>query len=213
MCLQLLGILLLLIARIFQAFYCDGWKSWTKNAQRGERVRKWRLRSSRPAKYPLQLNRTETLTRKLWPRRRATSTRLSPSGCPLGHDVCTGQGAMPAATASNKDASGDVAMGDVDGVVIEPPEDTDQETRDLWKQHSELEKKLHHVCGGMGAPAAKRRKIGEPEGSCQKRQPSCKHLRQKAAEGDGEILSSETEPKCSSNLFANITCWGVLAEK
>ena len=49
-----------------------------------------------------------------------------PSGCPLDND---------AAAASNRDASGDVAMGEVDGVVIE------------------------QVRGEMGAQAAKRRKV------------------------------------------------------
>ena len=48
-----------------------------------------------------------------------------PSGCPLDNDVCAGQGAVPAAAAGNKDASGDVAMDEVDGVVIELPEDAD----------------------------------------------------------------------------------------
>ena len=44
-----------------------------------------------------------------------------PSACPLDNDVRAVQGAVPAAAAaaSNKDASGDVAMGEVDGVVIE----------------------------------------------------------------------------------------------
>ena len=52
-----------------------------------------------------------------------------PSGCPLDNDVGAGQGAGPAAAAGIKDASGDVVMGEVNGVVIEPPEDGDQETK------------------------------------------------------------------------------------
>ena len=65
-----------------------------------------------------------------------------PSGCPLDND---------AAAASNRDASGDVAMGEVDGVVIELPDDTEQ--------HRELEKKMQQLRGEMGAQAAKRRKV------------------------------------------------------
>ena len=45
-----------------------------------------------------------------------------PSGCPLDNDVSAGQGAVLAAAACNNDASGDVAMVEVDGVVIELPE-------------------------------------------------------------------------------------------
>ena len=52
-----------------------------------------------------------------------------PNGCPLDNDVGTGQGAVPAAAASHKDACGDVVMCEVNGAVIEPPED--QETKDL----------------------------------------------------------------------------------
>ena len=48
-----------------------------------------------------------------------------------------GKARGPAAAAGNKDASGDVAMDEVDGVVIELPEDADQETKDLWQQHRE----------------------------------------------------------------------------
>ena len=44
-----------------------------------------------------------------------------PYGCHMDNDVCAGQGAVLAAAASIKDASGDVAMGDVDGVVNEVP--------------------------------------------------------------------------------------------
>ena len=80
-------------------------------------------------------------------------------GCPLDDDVCAGQCAGPAPAAGIKDAGGDVVMCDVNGAVIESPEDADQETKDLWKQHSELEKKLQHLRGEMGAQAAKRRKI------------------------------------------------------
>ena len=82
-----------------------------------------------------------------------------PSGCPLDNDVCAGQGAGPAAAAGNKDASGDVAMDEVDGVVIELPEDADQETKDLWQQHRELEKHVQQLRGEMGPQAAKRRKV------------------------------------------------------
>ena len=46
------------------------------------------------------------------------------------------------AAAGIKDSSGDVVMDEVNGVVIEPPEDADQETKDLWQQHRELKKKL-----------------------------------------------------------------------
>ena len=44
-----------------------------------------------------------------------------PHGCPLDNDVGAGQGVVPASAASYKDTSGDVAMGEVEGVVIEPP--------------------------------------------------------------------------------------------
>ena len=84
---------------------------------------------------------------------------LCPSGCPLDTDVCAVQGAVPAAAESNKDASGDVAMGEVDGVVIELPQDADQETKDLWQQRRELEKQMQQLQGEMGAQAAKRRKV------------------------------------------------------
>ena len=72
---------------------------------------------------------------------------------------------MPAAAAGNKDASGDVAMGEVDGVGIELPKDADQETKDLWQQHHELEKKVQQLRGEMGAKAAKRREanLASPE--------------------------------------------------
>ena len=60
---------------------------------------------------------------------------------------------------SNKDASAGAAMGEVDGVVIGLLEDADQEIRDLWQQHRELEKKMHQLRGGMEAQAAKRRKV------------------------------------------------------
>ena len=57
--------------------------------------------------------------------------------------------------------------GKVDGAVIEPPEDADQEAKDIWKQHNELERKLQHIRGEMGAQAAKRRKVNlaSPQGA------------------------------------------------
>ena len=59
------------------------------------------------------------------------------------------EGVVPAAAAaSDKYAAGDVV---VHGAVIEQVEDADQETKDLWKQDSELEKKLHHIRGEIGA--------------------------------------------------------------
>ena len=68
-----------------------------------------------------------------------------PSGCPLDNDVCAGQGAVPAATASSKDAGADVVMGEVDSVATELREDANQETKDLWQQHRELEKKMQQL--------------------------------------------------------------------
>ena len=73
--------------------------------------------------------------------------------------MCAGQGAVLAAAASNKDASGDVEMGEVDGVVIELPKDADQETKDLWQQHCDLEKRMLQLRGEMGAEAANNRKV------------------------------------------------------
>ena len=50
-------------------------------------------------------------------------------------------------------------MGEIDGVVIEPPEDADQETKDPRQQHRELEKRMLQLRREMGAKAAKRRKV------------------------------------------------------
>ena len=75
------------------------------------------------------------------------------------NDVCAGQGAVLAAAASNKDASGDMEIREVDGVVTEPPEDADQDTKDLWQQHRELEKRMLQLRGEMDAEAGKRRKV------------------------------------------------------
>ena len=60
-------------------------------------------------------------------------------------------------------------MCEVNGAVIEPPEDADQETKDFLKQHNELEKKLQHLRGEVGAQAAQalESQFGEPGGSCQ----------------------------------------------
>ena len=49
--------------------------------------------------------------------------------------------------------------GEVDGVVIELPEDTDPETKDFWQQHREIEKKMQQLQGEMGVQGAKRRKV------------------------------------------------------
>ena len=51
-----------------------------------------------------------------------------PSGCPLDNDISAGQCAGPAAAAGTKDAGGNVVTCDVNGAVIEPREDADQET-------------------------------------------------------------------------------------
>ena len=77
----------------------------------------------------------------------------------LDNEISAGHCAGPAAAAGIKDASWDVVMCEVNGAVIEPPEDGDQETKDFWKQHNELGKKLQHLLGEIGAQAAKRRKV------------------------------------------------------
>ena len=87
-----------------------------------------------------------------------------PSGCPPDNDVCAGQGAVLAVAASNKDASGVVEIGEVDGVVIELPEDADQETKDNGQQHRELEKRMPQLRGEMGAKKGQAQKgqLGKP---------------------------------------------------
>ena len=57
------------------------------------------------------------------------------SGCSLDNDACAVQGAAPAAAEEQATKTPAVALGEVDGVVIELPEDADQETKDLWQQH------------------------------------------------------------------------------
>ena len=139
-----------------------------------------------------------------------------PSGCPLD------KGAGPAAAAGIKDASGDVVMGDLNDVVIEPPEDADQETKDHWEQHTELEKKLQLLRGEMGAEAAKRRKVNVEMRQPPRRLLSCKQQRrtpQRKQEGrrafdqgadDGEILSSEQSHVASIFCLQTSRVWVLL---
>ena len=115
---------------------------------------------------------------------------------------------------------------EVNGAVIEP-EDADQETKELWNQHSELEKKLPHLRGELGAQATKQQKsqFGEPRGSnqnCSRAARSCGKSRRGGCRVAGSLTkvrvtkkfcSLKKEPECISNLFSNITCWSALAEK
>ena len=82
------------------------------------------------------------------------------SGCPLDNDVCAGQGAGPAAAAGTKDVGQDVVMGELNDVVIAPPGDVDQENKDLWQRHRELEKKMQQLRGEMSQ--AQKSNLGKP---------------------------------------------------
>ena len=72
-----------------------------------------------------------------------------PSGCPLDNDVCARQGAVPAAAACNKDASGDVAMGEVDGLwssncprpLTKRPQTSGNSTENLKRRCNKFEMK------------------------------------------------------------------------
>ena len=216
-CLQLLGILLLLIANLSGILL-----RWSKKLDRDcatlrKRVRRWRQRSNRLAERSLQPNRTVTMTKKQWPKRGATSTRLGKSAL---------LGSLLAALwiTISKDAGKDVVMCEVNGAVIEPPEDADQETKDLWKQH------LQRRCNNFVVKWELRQRSAEKSvwqalRQPPKRQQTCKQLRPKPLRrlggrggfvqcaDDEESLSSEHEPECISILFANITCWGALAEQ
>ena len=108
--------------------------------------------SSRPVERSPQLNRPATPTRKHWLRLGAISTRnilfeikmwVQVMAWGLWHQQ------------ASRTPTGTWLCARSNGAVIEPPEDADQQTKDLWKQHSELETKLR---GEMGAQAAKRRK-------------------------------------------------------
>ena len=142
MCLLLLDILFLLIAMVE--------KAGRRNAQRRD---KECGDGGKAKNISLQLSRIVTPTRKLW--RGATFTRRSKSILLVSllaalWITMAAPGRVPAAAAASyKDASGDVAVGEVDGVVIELPEDADQETKDLWQQHRELEKKLQQLRGSQ----------------------------------------------------------------
>ena len=111
-----------------------------------------------------------------------------PHGCPLDNDVGAEQGVVLASAASYKDTSGDVAMGDVDCVVIEHPRKLTRKPEDLWKKHSEPENLMWQLRGGMGAQAAEL------------------HACPDQSADDEEVLNSEQDSECFSILFANIMC-------
>ena len=137
-----------------------------------------------------------------------------PSGCPLDNDVGAGQVVEPMAAAGIKDASGDVAVGEVDGVVIELPEDADEETKDLWQQHRELKKRMLQFRREIEEKWVVKRPSAE-----RSRLLICKRLWQKPprrlqgrrifdrSADDEEILSSEQDAKlhflfvCQPHVF------------
>ena len=121
-----------------------------------------------------------------------------PSGCPLDDAVCAGHGAVPAATASSEDASSDVAMDEGDGVVIELPEDADQEIKDFGNNTESLNRRCNNFEGKwvLPRPSAEKSTWQAP------RQPPrwlliCKQQRQKP----------------QRKLEVNIMFWCGLAEK
>ena len=60
----------------------------------------------------------------------------------------------------NKDASGDVAMGEVDGVVIEPPEDADQRPLETARRA-----RKEDAGNGSSGGQAQKSQFGKPRGS------------------------------------------------
>ena len=127
-----------------------------------------------------------------------------PSGCPLDNRISSGQCAKPAAAAGNKDASGDVAMGEVDGVDIEL---TSRTLTKKPKTSGNNRCNNFEVTWELRRPSAEKstwQALRMPP----QRQPSCTQLRQRPprrlqgrrayhqSASDEEILCSEQEPSC-----------------
>ena len=163
MCLQLLGVLLLLTASLSGILL-----RWSEKA--GERMRNVKKKSAeveakveqaRGALASAEQNRDANEKALAEARSHFHKTEQEqnhvarfPSGCPLDNRISAGQCARPAAAAGNKDASGDVAMGEVDGV------DIDLTSRTLTKKPKTFgTQQMQQLRGDMGAQAAKRRKV------------------------------------------------------